>query len=614
MTTKMVENFRLQAALGYAALGWKVIPLYIPKIVPTGPVKCSCKEGEACTSIGKHPIPWKGLLEASGDVGQIQAWWKEWPWANVGVRAGDVSGFVALDVDPRHGGVETLAKLMEEYGELPETVEAKTGSGGSHILFKYDPITPIGNSTAKLGPGLDIRGDGGYIVAYPSLHQSGGRYSWMVEPGKHGLSAMPHWMIGKLLARREAIQTTSEPNSSETCLYWLGKALAKTTTGQRNATGLWLACQLRDSGIGQSDAESVMRQYAGRVPQGSEPYTEREAIASTKSAYSHPPREKPKRDGMVTYSRPIKSTADEPVDEPKPSDAADELKVFLDAVIDGTIYNAPFSFPVLTNLTQALLPGSMVCLVGDAGVGKTFWILQQLQFWVGNDFPCAAFFIEKDRKFYSRRLLAQLENSGKFVDVEWIKNNPVEVDAAWSRNREMIKELGKSIYSATIGERVTLDSILGWIRQMCSAGKRILVVDPITAVAAGVERWTKDDDFVMAAQTILTAHGSSLILVTHSKKGNRQGASTMHDIAGGAAYQRFVDVVIWMALTKNPKRVQYRSPLGDTEGTFRTFLQLHKTRDGRGNFQDIAYTFGPDLLYSEKGVVLKEVKDGTEEA
>jgi hypothetical protein len=179
-------------------------------------------------------------------------------------------------------------------------------------------------------------------------------------------------------------------------------------------------------------------------------------------------------------------------------------------------------------------------LIGDPGVGKTYYILQQLLYWRKIGIPAAVFFIEKRRRFYTMRFVAQLEGETGFLDFDWIKANPDRVRDALARHKPLLDALGRDIYSSD-GQRVDLDGLLGWITQMASAGKRVIIVDPITAVAAGVERWTKDDDFVAAANDVAERHGASLVLVNHAKKGNRPGAPTGHDQSGGAAYYRHLD-------------------------------------------------------------------------
>ena len=182
----------LKAALWYAAKkGWPVLPLHSPV-----DGACSCQHPD-CTSPGKHPLTPNGLTDATMDTGIINAWWRRWPHANAGIVAGPKSGLFILDVDDKNGGMDTIATLPP----LPETVVALTGGGGLHYLFKYPLGKTLHNSAGLLGPGLDTRGDGGYIVTAPSLHISGANYTWEVtcRPDTLELADIPDWMLTKLL-------------------------------------------------------------------------------------------------------------------------------------------------------------------------------------------------------------------------------------------------------------------------------------------------------------------------------------------------------------------------------------------------------------------------------
>src|SRR5690606_17908582 len=127
----------------------------------------------------KHPrwhkdlLP-NGLKSATDDINQIRKWWDLWSDANIGIATGASSGFIAIDVDGADGK-RTIEAWIKKYGKLPQTVTSKTGSGGHHIFFKQ-PGWFVQNSVRKLAPGIDVRGDGGYIVAPPSYHISGNKY------------------------------------------------------------------------------------------------------------------------------------------------------------------------------------------------------------------------------------------------------------------------------------------------------------------------------------------------------------------------------------------------------------------------------------------------------
>ena len=127
-------NALLSAALGYAAMGWKVIPVK-----------------------GKVPFIKRWPEVASDDPETINSWWSEQPNLNVGVVTGSRSGIFVLDVDAKYGGTQALEALEHQYGVLPKTLVAQTGGGGFHYIFKY-PQGGIGNDTGDLPRGLDVRG------------------------------------------------------------------------------------------------------------------------------------------------------------------------------------------------------------------------------------------------------------------------------------------------------------------------------------------------------------------------------------------------------------------------------------------------------------------------
>lgn len=164
---KYSETIR-DAALSYASAGFPVFPLH--NLDPEG--NCSCGESE-CSSPGKHPRYHRedlrnGHKDATTDPERIRRWWRLWPEANIGIPTGERTGLLVLDEDPRHGGDESMNLLTKTHGDLPRTKTTRTGGGGRQIFFIYPPGYVIRNATNNPAPGLDIRGEGGYIVAPPS--------------------------------------------------------------------------------------------------------------------------------------------------------------------------------------------------------------------------------------------------------------------------------------------------------------------------------------------------------------------------------------------------------------------------------------------------------------
>lgn len=168
--------------MAYAKLGWCVLPVHT---IIDG--KCSCGKPD-CPSAGKHPATVNGVKDATADKDQLKRWFGNGHLYNIGIAAGAGSKLAILDIDPKHGGDETIKQYT-----VPRTLEVITGSGGRHHYFA-DPEGSMRNSSGKLGDGLDVRGTGGYVVAPPSLHVSGHEYRWAVDPRAMQLAQVPAWM------------------------------------------------------------------------------------------------------------------------------------------------------------------------------------------------------------------------------------------------------------------------------------------------------------------------------------------------------------------------------------------------------------------------------------
>ncbi len=191
-------NELLRFAHGYGRRGWPVLPLHA---VLDG--RCSCGR-TGCSSPGKHPRIPNGVKGAKSDPETIAGWWDTWPDSNIGIATGAVAGIVVIDIDLDKGGVDSWAELVAAQGEAP-TLETKTGGGGRHLIYKH-PGEKTGNRTG-IQPGIDVRGDGGYIVAPPSVHASGGSYEWPEDWREWEPAPMPDWLLDIILNPR----TTSLP-------------------------------------------------------------------------------------------------------------------------------------------------------------------------------------------------------------------------------------------------------------------------------------------------------------------------------------------------------------------------------------------------------------------
>jgi bifunctional DNA primase/polymerase-like protein len=189
----------LDHALLYERHGLRVLPVARLTRVD-GALQCACWRGAECSDPGKHPLQ-TGWRDRPTNIGR---WWALGGAWNVGIQAGAASGIVVIDVDPRHAGNETLAALEQQHGSLPPTWQFLTGGGGTHIVFRH-PGGHVANGANVLGSGIDVRGDGGFIVAPPSLHISGRRYAISVDhhPDELPLAPLPDWLHERLIERRK---------------------------------------------------------------------------------------------------------------------------------------------------------------------------------------------------------------------------------------------------------------------------------------------------------------------------------------------------------------------------------------------------------------------------
>jgi hypothetical protein len=140
---------------------------------------------------GKTPLTAHGLEDATVDPMTIETWWGRWPEANIGIRTGDL---VVVDED-RLGALEEFAAEVHE--TIPATGVVRTGSG-RHFWFDQPEGQRIRNTAGKLAPGIDTRGDGGYVVAPPSIHQDGSIYEWLAR----GHVTMPDWLAQRIVKQQ----------------------------------------------------------------------------------------------------------------------------------------------------------------------------------------------------------------------------------------------------------------------------------------------------------------------------------------------------------------------------------------------------------------------------
>jgi len=247
-----------------------------------------------CRPRRKTPLTQHGCKDATKDRAQISTWWSRWPDANTGIATGAISGIVVLDIDPYHGGHQSLVTLAAKYGELPIAPTVLTGGNGLHDYFRAGPDSQIHNSAGVLGSGLDVRGEGGYVIAPPSWHPSGQAYRWAPEAriDEVELAPPPDWLITLLVSppvRAAANQTAPWPMGTRggpVIRLDLTELAAGVSEGQRDDRLFRLACYLRWRGYPRDQADQIVVDAAGRCRP---PFPARAALRKVDSAWRYAP-------------------------------------------------------------------------------------------------------------------------------------------------------------------------------------------------------------------------------------------------------------------------------------------------------------------------------------
>lgn len=242
----LLGDARGPAALALARLGVAVFPAHSVD----DDLICSC--GRDCgRDAAKHPRTRRGLLDATTDPAIVAGWWRRWAGANPAAATGGASGVWVLDVDPGPGGENVVAALEAEHGGIPPTWAVETGGGGLHLWFAH-PGSGVPTSAGRVGPGLDVRGEGAYVVVPPARHRAGGRYAWAAawRPGLVPLAPAPDWLLALARAAPAGmVPPGAPPKGVGVGGNHPGGPIAE---GRRNATLARLAGSMRRRGFGEA--------------------------------------------------------------------------------------------------------------------------------------------------------------------------------------------------------------------------------------------------------------------------------------------------------------------------------------------------------------------------
>ena len=493
----------LESALVYAESGWRVFPLHSPD--QDG--QCSCRKTDR-HNVGKHPRTRHGFKDATTDETKVRRWWGKWPDANVGIATGN--GLVVLDVDPRHGGLDNLADLEDQYGPLPPTLTATTGGGGRH--FHFTTPAPV-RSKVALRPGVDIRGDGGYVVAPPSLHESGARYQW---ENSEPLAPLPDWL-------RERPVPNGYPVKS------------------RHGTDMW-------QGVGQGERDNRAVQILGHLVAGG---LKDQAALVEKLLYwnekNQPPMGQAEGDpGAKDWARQKVESVLHMEDRNYP-----EMKLPVDGTDDWEVLNVDEllaweyeSTPIIGD--DILDQGGLLLAEGATEIGKSYFLLQLAMSLATGEPFLGRWSVDRPL----RVLLLQAEIGKRRFQQRVAKLWPNFIRGSFSSNLMVM-----SPYSLKLDDEGNLRKLEAII---VGANVEVVIFDPLRPFHQGDENSSQDMETIFTAfREFQVKHDMAVVYAHHERKPdqfNKKGHGLYESRGSGVITDR-PDTVFRLSATSDRSRV-----------------------------------------------------------
>lgn len=283
----------------------------------------------------------------------------------------------------------------------------------------------------------------------------------------------------------------------------------------------------------------------------------------------------------------------------------------LSAMASGSWYAVRWPFPIMADEVRALYPGTLTLVCGDPGDGKSFLLLQCIAHWNDQGIDSCILELEEDQTYHCSRMLCQRAQNANLNDDVYVREHPMVAMDAYEQNKEWLDRISGKIWDCGDGEP-SLSFVLEWVRDRAREGHRVICVDPVTAIEGSNEPWLTDKTLVNTLAKISVEYQCSIILVTHPKK-NRQGSPDLTDLAGGSAYSRFSQTVIWIkkhypALEEMIVKETDFGPLRECHSVNRT-IKIMKSRNSSGGGKIIAYNFNRNTLcFEELGVIERKNK------
>lgn len=274
-------------------------------------------------------------------------------------------------------------------------------------------------------------------------------------------------------------------------------------------------------------------------------------------------------------------------------------------ITSGQFRHIPFpQLPRTSENSKAIMPGCIVSICGDPGSGKSFFVIENGWRWIiQKGERVKLLMLEDDPALHQSRALAQMSGRPEVLDSDYIQENAAEVQTIFAQYREHLETFARHVETAD--SQMTLTDIARWVIAHAENGVRIIIVDPITAAKASEKPWIDDQAFLFAVKPVLERTGSSLILTTHPRMG-QAGKPSLSGMAGGAAYPRFSQCVIWLKSLDAEQESKVWDGYMSPTVKHKQILQIRKARNGEGQGKHIAVNLNyQNLCFDELGIIEK---------
>lgn len=280
----------------------------------------------------------------------------------------------------------------------------------------------------------------------------------------------------------------------------------------------------------------------------------------------------------------------------------DTFDKYLEKIAKGEARPVPLPWPLTSALTQALVPGATTILCGNPGAGKTYLLLQAANYWRSLGVPVGMLELEESVNHYQLRVMAQCYRDARLTQRDHIESLGPEEALALAKG--VTAELDWFKQSLAVpATAIALNQVTDYVREQVKAGKRIVVVDPITAADNSSDPVREENLFLQRTKKVIEDSPTSLVISTHPRKDASE--PSMSQLANAAGYSRFTQTILW--LERLPEQVM--NPMKTVDDQAAQMIHGHvlhilKARNGYGSGMTLAFDMN-ELVFTEFGIIIK---------